>query len=126
MKLDTQAVAAALALDPRVVLALLFGSSRDGTVRPGSDIDLGVLFVRALSPRAFYTFCLETTARLPDMPELDWVDLNHAGSILAFEALRGQRLLVRDAEIVAGFASRVAREYEDDMQYARPGVGSGP
>ena len=49
------------------------------------------------------------------MAELDLIDLTRAGSVLAFEALCGRRLVVRDAEAVAAFASRVAREYESDM-----------
>jgi hypothetical protein len=58
------------------------------------------------------------TAKLSMIPELDLIDLNHAGSILAFEALRGRRIFVRDNEAVSAFSSRVAREYEDDMLHA--------
>lgn len=119
MILDMEALAAVFAGDPRVVMAVLFGSGKDGVVRPGSDVDIGVLLSPELTPRQFYAFYLEMAARLATVPELDLVDLNHAGSVLAFEALCGRRLLVRDAEAVATFSSRVAREYEDDMQRAR-------
>ena len=112
------AVAAALAADPRVVFAVVFGSAKDGVVRDGSDVDIGVLLSPALDPVEFYRFYLEMTSRLSAIAELDLVDLNHAGSVLAFEALCGRRLLVRDAEAVAAFSSRVAREYEDDMLHA--------
>lgn len=118
MKLDLDAVAAALAEDSRVILVVLFGSSRDGVVRNGSDVDIGVLLSEDHPPQAFYEFYLATATRLAAIPELDLVDLNHANSILAFEALCGRRLLVRDAEVVAAFSSRVAREYEDDMLHA--------
>jgi hypothetical protein len=79
---------------------------------------IGVLLSPALTPLEFYRFYLEVTARLNAIPELDLVDLNHAGSVLAFEALCGRRLFARDDEAVAAFSSRVAREYEDDMLHA--------
>lgn len=52
---------------------------------------------------------------------LDLVDLNHASSILAFEALRGKRLVERDPNAVAAFSSQTARQYESDMLHA--GIG---
>ena len=119
MTLDLDALTIALAEDPRIVLATLFGSAKDGTVRPGSDVDLGVLLSPALTPLEFYDFYVAMTARLSTLPEVDLVDLNHAGSVLAFEALCGRRLVVRDPEAVAAFSSRVAREYESDMLHAR-------
>ena len=118
MTLDMDALAAAFAADPRVVLATVFGSARDGTVRHGGDVDIGVLLSPALPPLEFYAFYVEMTARLDTVPELDLVDLNHAGSVLAFEALRGRRLFVGDNEAAAAFSSRVARKYEDDMLHA--------
>lgn len=118
MTLDFDRLAAALASDSRVVFATLFGSARDGNVRDGSDVDIGVLLSKALAPEDFFAFYQETASKLREISELDLVDLNNAGSVLAFEAISGRRLLVRDSEAVAGFVSRVAREYEDDMRLA--------
>lgn len=118
MTLDMDALAAAFADDPRVVLATLFGSAKDGMVRHGSDVDIAVLLSPTLIPLEFYAFYVEITAKLGAIPELDLVDLNHAGSVLAFEALCGRRLFVGNDETVAAFSSRVAREYEDDMLHA--------
>jgi len=118
MTLDLGALTAAFADDPRVVLAVLFGSAGAGTVHQGSDVDIGVLLSPALTPLEFYAFYVDMTARLSTVHELDLVDLNHANSVLAFEALRGRRLFVRDHEAVAAFSSQVAREYEDDMLHA--------
>ena len=115
MKLDMEALKAALAADPQVILATLFGSARDGTVRDGSDVDIGVLLSPEPTSLEFYAFYQEMSTRLSNIPELDLVDLSHAGSVLAFQALCGRRLLVRDDEAVAAFASQVARQYEDDM-----------
>jgi len=118
MTLDINALAAAFSEDPRVVLATLFGSAKKGLVRSGSDVDIGVLLSPALTPLEFYAFYVELTSKLSSIPELDLVDLNRAGSVLAFEALCGHRLFVRDNEAVAAFSSRVAREYESDMLHA--------
>ena len=118
MTLDMERLAAVFAESPRVVFAVLFGSSMEGTVRHGSDVDIGVLLMPAPGPIEFFDFYVRTTARLPDVAELDLIDLSRAGSVLAFEALSGRRLFVRDAEALAAFASRVAREYESDMLHA--------
>ena len=108
-KLDLAQIADVFAQDSRVVLAVLFGSSQDGTVREGSDVDIGVLLSPALSPVAFFELYVEMTSRLSPIAELDLVDLNHAESVLAFEALSGRRLVVRDPDAVATFSSQIAR-----------------
>lgn len=118
MTLDMDTLAAAFAGDRRVVLATVFGSARDGVLRRGSDVDIAVLLSPPMSPLEFYDFYVELTAKLSAVPELDLVDLNHAGSVLAFEALCGRRLFVRDADAAAAFSSCVARQYEDDMLHA--------
>lgn len=115
MKLDLEHLGNVFAADPRVILAVIFGSSKDGAVRPGSDVDIGVLLSPALAAVEFFEFYGQTADRLPEIDELDLVDLNHASSILAFEALGGHRLFVRDLEAVAAFSSLVARQYESDM-----------
>lgn len=124
MTLDLDKVAATFAADPRVILATIFGSARDGTVRDGADVDIAVLLFPEPTPSEFFAFYQEMAGRLPGIAELDLVDLNHAGSVLAFEALSGRRLLVRDAGAVAAFSSLVARQYEDDMLHAQGMAGS--
>ena len=118
MTLDLEKLAAVFAADDRIALAILFGSSQNGTVGPGSDVDIGVLFSQPLSPEEFFQYYLELSGQLPEIPELDLTDLGQASSILAFEALQGRRLFVRNREAAAAFASRVAREYEDDWLHA--------
>lgn len=118
MNLDIDNLSQVLAAEPRVMLATLFGSARDGTVRDGSDVDIAVLLSPTPSPIEFYEFYQRIASRLGHIAELDLVDLSRADSILAFEALCGRRLVVRDAERVATFVSEVARQYEDDMLHA--------
>ncbi len=121
MKLDLKLLTNAFEQDLRVLLTVIFGSSKDGTVAPGSDVDIGVLLSPKLTPSEFFQFYLDMCERLPSISELDLVDLNSASSFLAFEALCGKRLLVRDPEAVATFSSRIARQYESDMLHA--GIG---
>jgi predicted nucleotidyltransferase len=118
MMLDMDALAATLAADPRIVLAVIFGSAKSGTVREGSDVDIGILLSPSPTPLEFYAFYQEKAAQLSAIPDLDLVDLGRADSVLAFEALCGRRLVVRDAEAAAAFASLTARQYEDDMLHA--------
>ena len=100
-----------------VVAAWLFGSSRDGHVRPGSDLDIAVLFAAppSLDERA------ELRAALQEALGFDGIDLlvlDGISPIVAFEALSGRPLFCRDREVRAGFASLTAREYEDEMALA--------
>ena len=118
MTLDFEKLTAVFAADDRIVLAVLFGSSQYGNVRAGGDVDIGVLFAKPFAPEEFFQFYLELSGKLPEIAELDLTDLGQAGSILAFEALRGRILFVRNRETAAAFASRVAREYEDDRLHA--------
>ncbi len=115
MNLNLDALAATFADDPRVLLVTIFGSAKEGIVRDCSDVDIGVLLSPEPTPFEFYEFYQKISSRLSMIPELDLVDLSHAGSVLAFEALCGRRLFVRDGEAVAAFVSQVARQYEDDM-----------
>lgn len=102
--------------DANVILAVVFGSSRDGVVQPGSDLDIGVLF-RNASPTgsAFLDYYTRLCDLIPEVEVVDLVTLNHANTILAFEALKGRVVQKNDAAAAAGFFSRVCREYEDVM-----------
>lgn len=121
--LDKPGMASVFADDPRVRLAVLFGSSRDGVVRSGSDVDIGVLLLPPPTPLEFYRFYQKMASRLDGIAELDLVDLASSGSVLAFEALCGERLFVREPETVAAFVSFVSRQYEDDMLHAAAAGG---
>jgi predicted nucleotidyltransferase len=105
--------------EPNVVAAWAFGSARDGLLRPGSDVDIGVLMAR----QPTFDEQLDLLGRLQDTLSLDEVDLvvlNEANPILRFEAVSGRRLFIRDLSAMAEFVSLTAREYEDEMaQYER-------
>lgn len=111
---DFPLLAAALASEPDLVAAWVFGSGGGGQLRPGGDLDLGLLFAGPPVLEAL----LGLRGRLQralNVEEIDLVPLNQASPILRFEALCGRRILCRDAGAVAEFASLAAREYEDEM-----------
>ena len=94
--------------------ALVFGSAQDGTIRPGSDIDIAILFKSKPNPDRLYTLMADITTVL-GFDKVDLVTLNDSNCILAFEALNGKRLCVNDPSHLAEYSSLVAREYEDTM-----------
>ena len=107
--------------DRRVIAAWVFGSAQGGGVRPGSDLDLALLFGAppSLDDRA------DLRAELQEalgFEEIDLLVLNQATSLVTFEAVSGRRLFCRDEEACAAFVSRAAREYEDELAFAGRGI----
>lgn len=108
---------------PRVVAAWAFGSARGGDVRPGGDVDVGVLFSGEASLDELAELRADLQQRLRQ-DDVDLVILNRASSILSFEALSGRLIFCRDEAATAAFASLTAREYEDDVAFLRQGLAS--
>lgn len=101
--------------DSNVICALIFGSSKDGVIKAGSDLDIAVLFHNP--PKGEEK--LEYYAKLCDVnkniEQIDFVVLNEANEILAFEALKGEYLCKNDIERTAEFFSLICRMYEDTI-----------
>lgn len=112
------AVRDALARQPDIVLAFVFGSFAAGTQRPDSDIDIAVAGARSLdaSRRLALTEALaEVTARAVDL-----VDLHEAGPLLLTEALtNGKPLLRRDRNLLARLLVKMVCLNEDFMPLVR-------
>ena len=106
---------------PEVVAAWAFGSARDGEVRDGSDVDIGVLMARPPTLDQQLDLLGRLQAAL-GLDEVDLVVLNEAHAILRFEAVSGRRLFIRDLPAAAEFVSLTAREYEDDMALVERGL----
>ncbi len=121
---DVEAAARVFASRPNVVAAWLFGSAREGTVRPGGDVDVAVLF----SGRPALDELADLRADLQDALGFEEIDLvvltDDSPSALRFEALSGRRIFCRDPQRVAEFQSLAAREYEDDMAFAARGLAA--
>jgi len=103
-------------LDARsdVIGAVVFGSAKDGMVREGGDLDLGVYFSRRLKSEEKIEFLVEVAAAA-EFDVVDLVDLASADPILAFEALSGRFVSRSSPSQIAELAARVSREYEETM-----------
>lgn len=100
---------------PEILFAFLFGSSREGKIIQGADIDLAVYFEKN-APKT------ELIPRIIGLIEsgfpgitCDLMVLNTAGPRIAFEALRGTELFIKAAsmDIYADFYSLTCRLFED-------------
>ena len=120
--MDCQAIAARLRellaaqAEPKgIAAAYLFGSAARGTARPGSDVDVGVLYSqdppRTLAGMGFdLEGEMEKLLRLP----VQVVVLNRAPADLVFRVLRDDKLLVeRDRSARVRFEVRSRNEYWD-------------
>jgi predicted nucleotidyltransferase len=113
MKVQLESLLAALR-HPRIVGAWLFGSARHGEVRPGGDLDIGILFDQEPG-LDILAECRTRLQQATGVEDVDLVVLNSASPLLRFEALCGRRLICADEGRCAEFASLTAREYEDEM-----------
>jgi len=120
MNLDLQKLKNTLAQIDSIEFAFIFGSSKDSTIKTGSDVDLGIYF-NCSSESYFKEIsrileCLEEG--LPGIV-FDITRLNTAGIVLQMEALEGNILFVRNIYKYAEFYSITSREYEDHMYWAK-------
>ncbi len=99
-------------------MAFLLGSARDGTVEPGSDIDIAVK-LQGRATLELYDRLLEAVASVAPGPHCD-VGVLGAEPVYRFEALKGRLLFARDEESYREFFSLTCRQYEAQMHdYAR-------
>ena len=104
---------------PDILFAFLFGSSQQGEVRQGGDIDLAVWLKDYGKRAALITDMIGLTESLTEGVTCDLTLLNNAGEQLAFEALSGTRLFVREEAMdqYVAWYSLTCREYEDTMAW---------
>jgi predicted nucleotidyltransferase len=114
MSINWQLITDCMSHSRNVVAAWIFGSAQGGTVRPGGDIDVGVLFYKKplFDELADLRICLQNAFVFDD---IDLAVLNDASPTLRFEAVSGRPVYVADMERRASFTSLTAREYEDEM-----------
>jgi predicted nucleotidyltransferase len=99
---------------PRIGFAFLHGSAKEGTVRPGGDIDVAVYFDGKPTWDDYEAILRQVE---PLAPEVRWDlgMLNSADPVYRFEALKGRLLFARDMESYLRFFSLTCREYESQM-----------
>ncbi|WP_338824698.1 hypothetical protein MHOCP_02980 [Moorella humiferrea] len=96
-------------------MAFLFGSRAKGRARPGSDADVGIYLEPGYTRQDIYRIWNE----LEDMLGLkvDLLVLNEATPSLAWTALKGKRLFIRDQSFYIQYMLDISREAEDFQQF---------
>ena len=113
---DWEAAETVLERFPGIVAAWAFGSSQDGNLAPGSDLDIAVLYASLppLEERADLRGALQVALGIE---EIDLTVLPCRSPLLAMEAVSGRRLLCGDPDGTAAYVSLVAREAEDESAF---------
>jgi predicted nucleotidyltransferase len=115
-KLPIDELTALLAADQDVELAMLFGSSAVGELRPGSDVDVAVLTRSPLTPKRRREI-IRAIAEIVGRP-VDLVDLRTAGVPVTSQVLRrGVRLVERRPGVFAALLSRNLADATDFLPY---------
>ena len=96
--------------DENCLMAYLFGSHSKGKANRESDIDVAV-YLKDFSRSA----TTDLWNRLEDLlkKNVDLIILNNARATIAWEAIRGKKLLVRDQNLYIEFMLDVSGEAED-------------
>jgi len=106
---------------PEVLFAYIFGSSKNGSIRAEGDVDIAVWMN---DPKTKMDLIPRLTGIVESVTQgapCDLILLNDAGSQLAFEALQGKLLFVRDEalDLFSGFYALTCREYEDTIAWMK-------
>lgn len=104
---------------PDVAFAYLFGSAKDGMVKPGSDIDIAAYYE---GDDVFFRFKIQTQIEkvIQGIP-VDIIELQKANPVLAFEVLCGTQLFVKEScwEKYLDFYTLTCRLYEDEIYWMK-------
>lgn len=104
----------ALAKEPTVATAYLFGSLVTNRFGPESDVDLGLLFFPDEVPQALEVFELEDRLSRALGCDVDAVVLNSASPVIGMQVLRkGRKLLERNSRVSNEFFVRCVNLYAD-------------
>ena len=124
-----EAIRGVLETYPRVLFAFLFGSWVRGNVRVASDVDVAIYLASGtpglveIEEENCHPEVWEIWDRLEEAigKDVDLVVLNRASPLVAWEALQGEPLLIRDMECYLSYLFLVydrAQELEEIMREA--------
>jgi predicted nucleotidyltransferase len=112
--MDRERIAAAVAAEPAVSFATLFGSRAADCARADSDWDVGVHLDESVDARGRERARLRLVAALEPAIRVDVVILNDAPALLARRALEGEHLFVRDRRAFVRFFVRTLAAAGDE------------
>lgn len=100
-----------------VEMAFLFGSEASDRVHSGSDVDVAVYLEKGYE----YQDVLRLWGELEDLTgrDIDLVVLDHAAPGVAWTAIRGIPLVIRDYRLYLNYMLDVSREAEDFQGFVR-------
>lgn len=98
-----------------VLMAFLFGSVAGGKARDDSDIDIAVYFEEGFIVEDVNVMWTELEKLL--QCDVDLIILNNDNPTLAWSALRGIPLLIRDYSFYLEYMLRISREAEDFQDF---------
>lgn len=104
---------------PSILFAYLFGSSSDGVIRPGSDLDIGL--VHNFKDPCDLLKVSVAVGQLISGVDIDIVDIRKAHVVLVHEIMHGKLLFIRpDAKsMFQEFFVRHCQEYEETMYWMK-------
>ncbi|MGB0680008.1 MAG: type VII toxin-antitoxin system MntA family adenylyltransferase antitoxin [Polyangiales bacterium] len=116
-KVDYGKLASLWQRETAILAVWVFGSAQQGDLGPTSDVDLALLLRRPWpwEQKADLRAAVQERLQVEDI-DLVFLD-NDSDPLLAFEALSGRLLFVRDAAARIAYASLKAREYEDAVAF---------
>jgi predicted nucleotidyltransferase len=114
-KIDFEVLKTFFSSRNNIAAAFVFGSAKNAVVKPGSDIDIAILFNTMPDAEAKLDFYADLCDAVASDKPIDMVVLNSAEPILAFEAISGKRISNNNPEKTAEFSSYTSRLYEDTM-----------
>ena len=115
MKFDTNKLSESLNRRcPEIIFAILHGSSREGIIKEGSDIDIAI-YIDGKASLDIYQKIYKIIKSVAGDYEPDIGILNNAEPVYGFEALKGKLLFSRDMEKFLNFFSLTCREYESQI-----------
>ena len=101
-----------------ISLAYLFGSCVSGTARPGSDVDVAILFDHLPTPASLDRLTEDLEAATER--RVDLVVLNVAPPLLAREVIaRGRLVMFRDEDERVRFVTRTTARFQDTAHLRR-------
>lgn len=113
-----QTVETALAGEPGIKVALVYGSAAAGKMRPGSDVDVAVLFDRPLDMESRLALWGKLTDAL--RREVDLVDLYDLGGEILHQILTKGRVIIKnDTQAYYLLLQRMVYNEEDFMPQVR-------
>lgn len=117
MEASERAIRDALAAEPAVQVAFLFGSRTRAGARPDSDFDVALFVAPTLDAESRLRLRTRLIAALaPEIP-IDVVVLNDAPALLAHRALQGRLLVHRPTGDYARFFVKILAQAGDERYW---------